>query len=60
MKRHFETDLMGRGIVVNREVEIRRGQETDIRVDAISYGPDGTAETVTAIVEVKGLSLIHI
>lgn len=60
--RHFKADLIRRGIVVNREVQIRKGQpgempgqKTDIHVDANVpgtrtelYGP------VSVIVEVKG------
>jgi hypothetical protein len=61
--RHLKEDLGDRGIIANREVQIRRGrphemtgQNTDIHVDAITevsrtgeiYGP------VSLIVEVKG------
>jgi hypothetical protein len=59
--RHFRRDLVGRGVVVNREVEIRRGhgdaagERSDILVTAAV--PSGAAETggaVTVVVEVKG------
>lgn len=46
-----------KGIVVNREVQIRRtpGQKTDIHVDAmVSGGRAGSYETLHAIIEVKG------
>ena len=54
MKRHLDDDLKGRGIVVNREVQIRRGQLTDIRVDAVSPDHGAGAKVVSAIIEVKG------
>jgi len=62
VKRHFDEDLVRRGIIVNREVEIRRrtggnpGEETDIQVDAIRQREpnDGPLDVVTAIVEAKG------
>ncbi len=60
IKRHFERDIKDRGVVVNREVQIRRGmgnnpgEETDIHVDAISHRPDGTSDRLSAIVEAKG------
>ena len=61
--RHLKKDLADRGIVINREVQIRRGrrgemagQSTDIHVDAVPaqdtpgqlYGPIGV------VIEVKG------
>jgi hypothetical protein len=56
--RHFRTDLAWRGVVVGREVEIRRmgekGERTDIHVTAVSPAAQGYAKTVTVIVEVKG------
>ncbi len=63
VKRHLEVDLCRRGIVVNREVEIRRrtgvdgepGQRTDVHVNAISRGEGSDAASVlTVIIEVKG------
>jgi hypothetical protein len=51
LKRHMELDLGGRAVVVNREVELRRADETDIRVDAVrSEHP----RRVSVLVEVKG------
>jgi hypothetical protein len=48
-------DLGGRGIVVNREVEIQRGQETDIYVNAITNTKaEGEFASVTVTIEVKG------
>ncbi len=60
--KHLEDELRGRGVVLNREVVIRRnrsrtlrGERTDICVSAILGGPEGDQlDTVTAIVEVKG------
>jgi hypothetical protein len=47
--------LQARGIVVNREVEIRRGEETDVHVDAVNPDPGNyETKTVRAIIEVKG------
>jgi hypothetical protein len=61
VKRHLEGDLGRRGVVVNREVVIRRGEgagrgeRTDIHVDAVVRGPGAEEHrTVTVIVEVKG------
>ena len=62
VKLHLDEDLRGRGVIVNREVQIRRGEggvpgeRTDIHVDAIRRaGPtDEDYDTITAIVEVKG------
>jgi predicted NACHT family NTPase len=61
VKRHFDEDLKARGIVANREVQIRRGdgsfkgQETDIHIDAITRNASGDiADQITAIVETKG------
>ena len=59
--RYLDEDLRGRGIVVNREVQIKRGigegtgQRTDIHVDAVvPGGRDGNYDRICAIVEVKG------
>ena len=62
VKIHLDEDLRQRGVVVNREVEIRRGQgssrqgeRTDIHVDAVVRGRGGDVyDSVMAIVEVKG------
>lgn len=48
--RFLERDLQGSGIVVNREVQIRKGQKTDIHVDVVQPG----GERLSSIVEVKG------
>ena len=60
LKRHFENDLKGRGIVVNREVEIRKpiagkGQNTDILVQAFrSNDPHDLHDPISVIIEIKG------
>ena len=52
--RHLENDLKNRGIVVNREVQIRRGQETDIHIVAVRERRDGSMDQVKVITETKG------
>ena len=61
VKRHLEEDLDHRGVVVNREVVISRGEgasrgeRTDIRVDALARGPRAEEYgPVTVIIEAKG------
>ena len=60
LKLHFARDIVARGIVVNREVEIRKGtggapgEETDIHVDAVIKGSLDTYGRVSVVVEVKG------
>ena len=58
---HFKLDLIDRGVVFNREVEIRRGtggakgERTDIKVDAVARQHDAAPfGTISVIVEVKG------
>ena len=59
--RQLNEDLKSRGIIVNREVQIRRGigdgtgQRTDIHVDAvIPAAQPGSYERIYVIVEAKG------
>jgi hypothetical protein len=61
VKVHLEHDLKERGVIVNREVEIRRkigtglGERTDIHVDAVVPGASADAyDTVSVIIETKG------
>jgi hypothetical protein len=55
VKRHLEEDLRDRGIVVNREVEIRPSERTDLHVDAITRGAAAQGyDVVTLIIESKG------
>lgn len=51
----LQEDLVGRGIVINREVRIQRRQRTDIHIDAIAEASAGAAyQQASVIVEVKG------
>ena len=53
--RHLREHLSERGVVINREVQIRCDQATDIHVDAVAPGEQvQAASTVSAIIEVKG------
>jgi len=59
MAAHFRTDIGNRGVIVNREVQIRRlnpggvpGQRTDVHVSATSSG-GSAVRTVSVIIEVK-------
>lgn len=59
VKNRLEADLVGRGIVANREVQVRRrttgiGERADIRIDAISGDPLDGLDRVTVVVESKG------
>ena len=60
VKRYLDRDLKSRGIIVNREVELRRaygglaGERTDIHVDAVLKKPNGEFDSITVIIEVKG------
>lgn len=55
VKIHFEKDLKHRGIVLNREVRIHRGERTDIHVNAIIHvGSAELYDSITVIVECKG------
>ena len=61
IKRHLEDDLRERGVIANREVEIRRseqnakGELTDIHVQATISTPHNNGyDTITVIIEVKG------
>jgi hypothetical protein len=48
-------DLSQRGIVIGREVQTRRGQRTDVYVDAVARGDSSSSvQTVTVVIEVKG------
>jgi hypothetical protein len=61
VKRHFDYDLKERGIIANREVQIRqtegtfKGQNTDILIDAITRDSRGEiSDQITLIIETKG------
>jgi hypothetical protein len=53
--RWLRDDLNQRGIVIGREVQPRRGQRTDIYVDAVAREDSSlSVRTVTVVIEVKG------
>lgn len=61
IKRYLEEDLKKRGIIVNREVEIRRGQggnageRTDIIVDAVIIDKNAVpVDVISVVIETKG------
>jgi hypothetical protein len=60
LTRHLRSELQAQGIVVNREVKLRRGftgvegQQTDIYVDALVPGGGQRRDKVSVVVEVKG------
>jgi len=60
VKDHVQQDLVARGVVLNREVRIRRGtagrvgEVTDIHVDAVSAGEQSGHSVVKVIIEAKG------
>lgn len=59
IKNFLQNDLVGRGIVIGREVEVRRntgsgiGERTDIKVDATA-GEQDSHHIITAVAEIKG------
>ncbi|GHO65585.1 hypothetical protein KSC_044770 [Ktedonobacter sp. SOSP1-52] len=63
VKRHLDEDLVRRGVIANREVELRSGtgssagERTDIHVDALvrqSSSFQEVYDVITVIIEVKG------
>ena len=55
VKLHLDQDLRDKGVICNREVQIHRGERTDIHVDAVVPGQKaGAYGTVNVIIEVKG------
>ncbi len=54
VKRHLDREVRERGVIVNREVRIHRGQRTDIHVDAVVESKTGSLDAVSVIIEVKG------
>ena len=60
LKRHLDHDIGDRNVVVNREVQIRRGdgdgrgEVPDLVVDAVVAGPNGgDRDVISVVVEVK-------
>jgi hypothetical protein len=52
--RYLRPEYETRGIVINREVQVRRDR-TDIHINTFKRAPDGTAsDPITAVIEVKG------
>lgn len=61
VKRHLDDDLRSKGIIINREVQIRRnmggenkGENTDIHVDVILMNSNNDPEHLKVIIETKG------
>jgi hypothetical protein len=61
VREHLQGDLVGRGIILNREVQLRpsvapgTGQRTDIQIDAVAKdSARSVVETLAIVVEVKG------
>lgn len=55
VKKYLERDLKHKGIIVNREVEIHHGEQTDIHVEAIAPTSNGDSyDRLRVIIEVKG------
>ncbi len=55
IKRYLEDYLKGKGIILNREAQISRKDETDIKVDAVKKVKDKEEyDCITVIIEVKG------
>jgi hypothetical protein len=55
ISRYLQAALISKGIILHREVEIRRGEETDIYVDAVvPNSAGGVSDRVSVIIEVKG------
>jgi len=55
VKVFLDRDLKQKGIVLNREVRIHRGQRTDIHVDAVTQtAPGKPYDSLSVIIECKG------
>ena len=55
VKINLDKDLKQRGVIVNREVRIHKGERTDIHVDAVVLEGSGMIyDSVTVIIECKG------
>ncbi len=55
VKIYLDKDLKQRGVIVNREVRIHKGERTDIHVDAVVLQASGEIyDSVTVIIECKG------
>lgn len=55
VKIHLDKEVKQRGIVLNREVRIHRGERTDIHVNAVTQTASGDSyDSITVIIECKG------
>lgn len=55
VKIELDALLVSRGVVVNREVQIHIRERTDIHIDAVTHGINGTeSRRIKIIIEVKG------
>lgn len=55
IKTHLQGDLVDKGVVVNREVEIERGSKTDIHISAFTKDKlDRPKDLIKVTIEVKG------
>jgi hypothetical protein len=54
IKGYLEETLKTKGIILNREVQIRRGELVDIDVAAVVQNSAGEVDSVSVIIEVKG------
>jgi len=55
IRMHLDYDLVSRGLILNREVQIRGGLDRfDIKVDATVRGERDEVRQITVIIEVKG------
>ena len=54
VKIHLERELKQRGIIVGRELEVRRGQKTDIYINAIRKIGNNVYDNIRVIIETKG------
>lgn len=54
IKDYLSDNLKGKSIILNREVQVTKGQRTDIKIDAIKYEGKIPVDILTVIIEVKG------
>jgi hypothetical protein len=54
IKKYLDQHLVNSGIIINREVQNRRGNETDLYVQAIRADDQSSVDIITVVCEVKG------
>jgi hypothetical protein len=55
LKVNLDRELNQNGVIINREVQIHRGERTDLHINAVMKGQnDDSYEKATVIIEVKG------